>query len=512
MSLTSLTRWVGGTAVLLLAVLKLAIHLLTTGRFGYGFFVDELYFLACAEHLDWGYVDMPPLLPVVTAAVRALLGDSLLAVRLLPALLGAALVLLTGALARELGGGRFAAALAALSVITAPIYLALHAYHSMNAIEPLVWMGCALVVIRLSRGADPRLWLVFGMLAGIGLLNKHTMLLFGFALVVGLLLTPDRRLLANRWFWLAGALAFVMVLPNVAWMAWHGFPHLELLANIRANHRDVSMNPLSFLAYQALLIHPLAVPLPLIGLAGLLFRAEGRRDRALGLAFVITLGILMAMNGRPYYLAPAYPMLLAAGGVAVERAFQARWVWMGPAYAGLLAIGGLLLAPTVLPCLPPEAYVRYSQAMHLEQPRLETHRMGPLPQLFADRFGWPEMAAEVARIYHGLPADEQPRTAIFGQNYGQAGAIDLFGPKLGLPKALSGHLTYHYWGPRHYTGDVVIVMDDDRETLERHFEQVEWAGSVRHPYSMPYQHFDVFVCRRMRRPLAEVWPQLKQFD
>jgi hypothetical protein len=282
-----------------------------------------------------------------------------------------------------------------------------------------------------------------------------------------------------------------------------------MLANIRANRRDVGLDVPGFLAYQALQIHPLAVPLALAGLAYLLFHREGRRHRALGLAFLIALGILLAVSGRPYYLAPAYPILLAGGGLAVERLHAA---WLRPACAGLLAAGGVLTAPTMLPCLPPETYLRYAAALHIEQPRIETHRLGPLPQLFADRFGWPEMAAEVARVYHALPPEERERAAIFGQNYGQAGAIDLFGPKLGLPKALSGHLTYHYWGPRRYTGDVVIVMDDDRETLERHFEQVELAGAVRHPYSMPYQHFDVFVCRRMRRPLAEVWPLLRQLN
>jgi hypothetical protein len=274
----------------------------------------------------------------------------------------------------------------------------------------------------------------------------------------------------------------------------------------------VEVSALSFLGYQGLLLHPLAAPLWLAGLGYLLFHPEGRRHRALGFAFVITMGVLLAVHGRPYYLAPAYPVLLAAGGVFVERLFRERWTWARPVYAGALTTFGLLVAPTVLPCLAPETYVRYSQAIGLEQPRVETHRLGRLPQLFADRFGWPEMAAEVARIYHRLPPEERAVAAVFGQNYGQAGAIDLYGPALGLPKAVSGHLTYHSWGPRGHTGEVVIVMDDDRETLERHFEQVELAGAVRHPYSMPYQNFDVFVCRRMRRPLPEIWPQLKQFD
>ena len=178
----------------------------------------------------------------------------------------------------------------------------------------------------------------------------------------------------------------------------------------------------------------------------------------------------------------------------------------------MLVLSGALIAPVFIPLLPPATLIRYSQAIGLSQPRIETHRLGPLPQLMADRFGWPEMAAEVARIYHALPPADRARAAIFGQNYGQAGAIDHYGPALGLPKALSGHLTYFLWGPRGYTGDVMIVLDDDRETLEKLFAHVELAGHVSHPYSMPYQHFDVWVCRGPRVPLPELWPRLKKYN
>jgi len=494
-----------------LAALKLLLHLSTTGTFGYGFFVDELYFLACGEHLDWGYVDLPPLFPALTALVRWLLGDSLFAVRLVPTLAGAALVLLTAGLARDLGGGRFAQGLAALAVVTAPIYLALHGLHTMNALEPLLWMGCAWVVVRIQNGASPRLWLVFGLLAGLGLLNKHSMAFFGAGIVAGLVVTPARRAFLSPWLYLGGLLTFLIFLPNLVWDVAHGFPHLELLANIRADGRDVPLSLLQFLGEQALMMLPTALPLWLAGLVFFLADAEGRRHRALGIAYLTILALLLLVARRVYYLAPAYPMLLAGGGVALERWTTHRAKALRPAYVALLVATAVLLAPLALPCLPPETYVRYARALGIDQPRLETHRLGPLPQLFADRFGWREMAEVVAGAYRRLPPQERARAAVFGQNYGQAGAIDLFGPKLGLPKALSGHLTYFYWGPRDATGDVMIVMDDDRETLEGLFEEVELAGRVEHTYSMPYEHFDVFVCRRMKVPLRELWPRLKRF-
>ncbi|HLE82836.1 MAG TPA: glycosyltransferase family 39 protein, partial [Thermoanaerobaculia bacterium] len=317
------TSWTlaGGLGIALaLAAAKLAVHLLPVGAFGYGFFVDELYYLAASEHLAWGFVDMPPLVPALTALVRATLGESLLAVRLLPAVAGAALVVLTAWLARRLGAGRWAQALAALAVLVAPIRLAVDSFHSMNALEPLFWMGCAAVLIRLLDGGNPRWWLVFGALAGVGLLNKHSMAFFGAAVVVALAATPEgRRAFRERWLWLGGLLALAIFLPNLVWMASHGFPHLEMLANIRADGRNVALSPVAFLAQQALAHHPLALPLWLVGLGWFLFGNEGRRYRVLGIVFLVVIAEMLLTGGRIYYPAPVYPMMLAGGAVAFER-------------------------------------------------------------------------------------------------------------------------------------------------------------------------------------------------
>jgi hypothetical protein len=498
--------------VVLLAAAKLLVHLATTGRFGYSYFVDELYFLACARHLAWGFVDMPPLFPAIVAALRAVLGESLLAIRLLPALAGAALVLMTGLIARDLGGRRFAQGIAALAVLVAPIWLALHSIDTMNALDQLFWTGGAWIVVRIVRDDRPRLWVLFGAVAGLGMLDKHSMAFFGVAVVAALLLTPERRALRSPWLWLGGLLAGAIFLPNLVWMVQHHFPHFEMLANVKREGRDVSLNPLQFMVQQVLLMNPLTLPLWLGGLAWLLFDREGRRYRVLGIAWLAVMAEMLLLDGRPYYPAPAYPMLLAAGGVALEGWLASpRWRAARPVYAALLALSGAVLAPLFTPLLPPETLIRYSRAIGMTQPRIENHRLGPLPQLMADRFGWQEMAEEVARIYRSLPPADRARAAIFGQNYGQAGAIDLFGPALGLPPAISGHLSYYLWGPRGYTGDVMIVLDDERPTLERLFGSVELAGHVAHPYSMPYQHFDVFVCRGPRQSLAALWPRIKRY-
>jgi 4-amino-4-deoxy-L-arabinose transferase-like glycosyltransferase len=222
----------GPAIVAYLASLEFPIHLSNPG--GYGFFIDELYFMACGQHLSWGYVDMPPLTAAQAWAARALFGDSLLAIRIFPAAAAAGLLILTGAIVRQLGGGRFAQVLAALAVLLAPFNLSFGSYMSMNSIEPLLWMGCALILIRMVQTGQLRLWLWFGVLAGIGLENKDTMLLFGFAMIAGLMLTPERRLMASRWFIFGGLVAFAIFLPNLIWQIQHHFPHLEMLAEHQA--------------------------------------------------------------------------------------------------------------------------------------------------------------------------------------------------------------------------------------------------------------------------------------
>jgi hypothetical protein len=499
-----------GTSVAVIAAIKLVVHLYA-GRH-YGYFVDELYYLACAQHLDWGYVDQPPLIAVIAKLARSLVGDSLSAIRLFPALAGAGMVLLTGLLTRELGGRRFAQGLAALSILLAPGLLALDHFLSMNAFEPLLWMGCALLVIRIIKTGDTRLWIWFGVLAGVGLENKHSMLIFGFGLVAGLVLTPERRVLRTRWLWAGGLLAFLIFLPNLLWNIQHHFPFLELQENIRRSGRNVNLSLLSFFIQEVLSMLPLTAPVWLAGLWYLFFRPEGKRFRALGWAWLITAALILSLNPRVYYLFPAFPLLFSAGSVAWERWLAAPGVqWVKVAYGTLMVAVGALLAPTVLPVLPPETYIRYSTSLHLQQPRIETFRLGPMPQLFADQFGWEEMAAKVAGVYNSLPPEVRAHTCIFGQNYGQAGAIDLFGPKYGMPRAISGHQNYFLWGPHGCTGESVIVMDDRQESLEPQYAAVRKAAHVEHPYSMPYEHFDVFYCQGLKRKVIDVWPLVKNW-
>lgn len=502
----------GFTITFLLSVLLFTLHMIFNGRYGY--FVDELYYVACSHHLAWGYVDQAPLIALITWFERITVGDSLHALRFLPALAAGLKVLLTGSITRELGGRVYSQALACIAVIVAPLYLGLDNLLTMNAFEPLFWMACVLIAIKIINGADQRLWLLFGLIAGIGIENKHSTLLFGFAFFVGLLLTPERRQVRQTWIWLGALLAFIVFLPNLLWEIHRHFPTVELLRNVQRSGRNVALSPISFLLQQVLIMNPASAPLWLAGLWYYFRDPKGRRFRVLGWTYVVLLLFMLVLNGRIYYLAPAYPMLFAAGSVAFQWYVERSSTQLAKiAYVVTLLLAGILLAPFgYFPILPVQKYIAYAKALHFEPPRIENHPMGPLPQLYADQFGWKEMAETVASVYNNLPIDEKERCAIFGQNYGQAGAIDFFGAKLGLPNALSGHQSYYYWGSRGYTGECMIVMDDRPERLSELFDRYEKVATVYHPYSMPYQHFDVYLCHGLHQPLEKLWPQVKVWD
>lgn len=327
-----------GVVVLLLAGIKLLLHLLTTAN--YGLFVDELYFLACGQHLAWGYVDMPPLTAALAWLARLVFADSVAGIHVIPALAGAGLVLEVGWLVKELGGQIFAQLLAGVCVIVAGVFLTIHSYLSMNAIEPLLWVGCAAVLVRLVKTGESKLWLWFGVLAGIGLMNKNTMLLFGASILTGLLLTSARKWMFNRWFVVGGIIALLIFTPNLIWMIQHQFPMLELLANIRESGRNVQLNPIQFMIDEILFLQPLTLPVWMGGLGWFFFSQQGKKFRFLGWTFVFVLGSLLLTQGRTYYLAPIFPILLAAGAVWMEEVLSSRKLaWLKPAYLVILALG-----------------------------------------------------------------------------------------------------------------------------------------------------------------------------
>jgi len=507
-------RWYAtGIAIVALIVAgRLLLHLLTANR--YGIFRDELYYVACARHLDWGYVDMPPFIPAVTRLFIAVLGPSLFVIRLIPALAGCGAIALTGYQAFQFGGRRFAMGLSALAVAVSAVFVINGHLLGTNDFEALFWMGCASVVIRIVQTGNQKLWLWFGVLAGVGLLNKYSITVFAVGIVIGLLLTPERKALAHKWIWIAGALALVLFLPNLMWNIHRDWPFVQLMHNIRASGRDVALPPVPFLLQQILMVNPFALPLWAAGLWWLFFDREGRRYRVLGWAFLVTLVVFMVLHGKDYYVAPAYPMLLAAGSVAWEGWIERRRLgWLKPVWVLLLLVPALAFLPLLAPVVSPEQFVAFERAIHFTPPVSEhSHARSPLPQYYSDELGWETMVAEVARIYHSLPPEVQAKTAIKTSNYGQAGAIDYFGPKYGLPPAICFHQNYWYWGTHGYTGESIIVVDEGNEG--RHLKQIsehaEKAGRFEYPYAL--ENFDIWYAQGLKMNLHDIWEQEKDWD
>ena len=365
------------------AGVALLVHLLTNQHYGY--FRDELYFIACARHLDFGYVDLPPFSMLLLRLEMMVFGDSLFALRSFSALASAGTVALTGLLARELGGRFWGMALGCIGALTSLYFLAIGNFYTPQVYEPLFWTGAIYFAVRVINGAQGRTWIWFGVMVGLGLQNKHSMAFFAAAIVIAILFTPERRQFRQKWIWLADLVAFAIALPNVLWQIKHGWPTWVLLNNIAHSNKNVVLTPLQFVAQQFTLMNPMTAPLWLGGLIWSLFARDARRFRIIGLTYLIALAEFIALHGKNYYLGPAYPMLFAAGGVAAERVFALRLRWLRPALALAMLASAAVLSPIVLPILPPERLLAYMRALHFKVPKTETSFTAALPQLYADQ-------------------------------------------------------------------------------------------------------------------------------
>ena len=488
---------------------KLVLHALSSGPLAWGYMTDELYFLDCSDRLAWGYVDHPPLSVALLVPVRALLGDSIPALRVLPTLFSAAAVLATGLLAREMGGGRVAQGLAALALLCAPVSLALGTYHSMNPIDQALWALGFLLLARLLNGGGERLWLALGLLVGIGLLNKVSMSWFAAGLGAGLLLTRERSRLATPWPWIAGAIALALVSPFLWWQRQHGWPFLEF-SREAARYKVGAVSPLALLGVQILAMNPIAAPIWIAGLVACFTSPALARYRPLAWIFVTTFALLAASgSARIHYLAPAFPVLLAAGAIVVERAGAER-PWLPRAAAIALAISGSIALPLSVPLLSPAATVAYQNAIGFSPPQ-ERESSGVLPIHLA-LFQHAEATLDaVSRGFETLTPEERARVEILTDSFGETGAIDRLGPQRRLPsRSIGTHNQYWLWGPGDATGELVLAVRESQSELEQWFHRCDRVAEIECPYCMPMLAAEsVFLCRDPRRPLREMWAEMK---
>jgi hypothetical protein len=494
------------------ALVTFLLHLASSiygSHLGYGFFRDELYFLVCGHHLDWGYVDQSPMVALQARVAETIFGLTPTGIRIFSFLAHAITVMLTGLLAWQMGGKKSAQFLALTAALTAPVLLISSNYLSMNSWEPCVWLGCLLVLVRMADGSTgPRGWLVFGLIAGLGLENKHSTAFFLVALLIGLAVSPQRKLLWSRWMAAAVVLIVLLALPNIWWQYERHFPTYELLNNVAHSDKNIKLPPLAFLKQQADMLFILSAPLWIGGLVWLGFARNAKAWRFVAVTYLVFLAMMMAMHAKDYYVAPIYPVLFAAGAVACVQITRRNW----PArtYTSVLAVALIVaIVPIGLTVVPPDNYAAYAAHFGADNKSKTEKFTSPLPQYLSDRFGWEEMTKGFADRYNALPADVRARTAIFCGNYGEASAVNVLGKKYGLPTAISGHQNYYYWGWNGYTGESVLTLGNDPKDYTDNYAEVTDLGAFDAPYIMDHEHHHYFLLKGRKKSYAEEWTDFK---
>lgn len=497
------------------ALLALVLHGATVWRYGY--FRDELYFIACAKHLAWGYVDQPPLV-AFAAWLSAPFGYALPALRALPVLAAAATVYVAVRLARELGGGRFAQALAGVAVLLTPAYLLLGNTLTTTSFEPLAWTLAIYACVRIVRGGQARSWLLLALAVAFGGYGKYSIALLVGALAVGLLLVPERRVLATLWLPIAALLTVLLMAPNFAWQAAHGWPiftvlhgdaaHRPALASgIALEYHSLTTNALAFTLEQPIYTAPFGTLLWLCGLIAP-FRLRELRDlRFVSVSYVALFVVAVLLGAKGYYIVGVYATLLVFGAIALERAARG---WRVAMAVGVVAIGALAM-PLSLPLLSVNGLIAYTRALGLTgRNGTSAHLIQPV---FAEEFGWQRLARDVASVYATLPLDERAGTTLYADTYAGAGALDFYGPRYGLPQAVSTQNTFALWGPGSRAGTTVIAVGATRSALLRqNYRDCALARTSNEPMKWIVEGpTPIYLCRDPIVPLRTLWPRLRWY-
>jgi len=492
-------------AIALAAAVFLA-HL--AGNPHYGFFRDELYFIVCGRYPAFGYVDQPPLVPLLAAGSQAF-GTSLVALRTIPALLAAAMTYTVWLLAAEMGGGRFAQRLAALAAALAPVLMAFGTMLGPDSVQMCLWPVAILFIARALR-RSPIWWIAAGAALGVAGEAKYSAVMLAAALLAGLALSASRRAFAQPWLWAGMATAGLILLPNALWQWVHGLPMLELLRNGQ-HGKNVVLTPVQFLLRQLLLTNPVLAPIWVVGLGWCLAHAEWRW---LGFGVVALLALMIALHGKAYYPTPVYSAAFAAGGVAIE-AWITRASWRAAAIAAC-ALSGALLMPLTMPFLPEPLMLSYLGTLSrigIGKPAFENHRAALLGQDYADMHGWQQLADQVTALYRALPDDVRSHAQIFASNYGEAAAIDVLAPPGALPAAIGQHNQYWLWGPRAWDGTALIDINGDLDADRKLCGTTTLLANFTAPYIMPFEDgIPIILCQRLKMPVRELWPKLKHYN
>jgi hypothetical protein len=502
--------WRNDRVALGFGLLAFLLHAMFAGR--YDLFRDELYFIVCGRHPAFGYVDQPPLVPLLAAGLNGL-GHSVWVLRLPCSLAAGALAWLAVRFARLLGGDAVAGAGAALSVTIAPMLMGIGATLNTTSFDPLAWTSIAWCLTYALKTGDRRALLLCGLIAGVDLEIKYAFLFWGVSLVTGLVLAPERRLLARKDLWLGVGTAAVLAAPSLVWQAVHGLPFLELVA--AAGDKNTQIAPPAFVLNQFLVMSPMLAPVWLSGLVGPFIVAQLRPVRFLAIGFVTCAVLVILTQGKDYYLAACYPVMFIIGAVALTH-----WIKRPLGRAMLIGWGAAAIAlsawvsPLALPVLSVSALRTYVERSPVKPQQQEKNFQGTLlPQVFADQLGWRDFAAEVSGAWAQIPAAERALTSIKVDTYGEAAALDVYAQDNEMPPALSGHNQYFLWGLRGQHPANLLVVQNNPERLAPYCQDTTVLASTFSPDAMSYENGKAIVfCHGLKADLEEFWPQLKNYN
>lgn len=494
-----------------ISVFKFLLLVLFAGN--YGLFRDEFYYLQCSKHIDWGYVDQPPFSILVLAVSRLLFGESLLGIRIFAYIASCGIIFVTGLITREMGGNRFAQGVSAIAAVFCGTILGSGSFFSMNAFDILFASLIFYLLIRLIKSDNKKIWIALGIIFGIALQNKLSPLFIGFGIAVGMVLTKQRKYFLTKELYIGAAIAFLIFLPNVIWQAANNFPTVEFMRNA-ALRKNRPMGFSGFFIGSILELNPPFVFFLITAFYFLVFNKTGKQFSIIAWMFISIFIVFVLNNGKPYYMGILFPVMLAAGAVGADLLIERYMKKWGRAVLiiSIILPGAVIATPFAIPVLDVDAFISYSAALGIKPANAENQRLGALPQFYADRFGWKEITAGVADAYNKLTDDEKKNVIIFAQNYGEAGAIDYYGKQYGLPRAYSAHNNYWFWGPpQNANVSVAIVVGSNLRANSEFFEQVELSGQIENKYSMPYENVGIFICRKPKASIQQVWGRLKSF-
>ncbi|GAA4339397.1 glycosyltransferase family 39 protein [Mucilaginibacter gynuensis] len=473
--------------ILIFVVIKVGLNLLAISHFG--FHRDELLHLALGDHLDWGYKEVPPFIALLAKVSTAVFGDSVFAARIFTTIGSGIIIWLTGLITVELGGRKFAITLACLSMIFAPAFAASGYLFQPVVFDQLWWVLTVWLIIKYINTSAPAYIYLTGIAIGLGMLTKYTMAFFALSLIIGLLISKQRKVLLNKHVLGAIAVALLLFLPNLIWQWQHHFPVVGHMKELRSTQLEY-IKAGDFIMQQ-LMVNGIALFVWLVGLAFLLLSFRLRKFQFLGFAYIIIFIFLLKMDGKNYYLFGAYPMLFAAGGYGFDRLMKTAQRPLRIAVVLFFALPNLILLPIVLPVLPLKQTLAFFKFTQEQMPFLgfittwEDRKQHPTTQDYADMLGWDEMAEKVAKTYHSLSPEERSRTQIFAENYGQAGAIHHYRKQYNLPDVVCLNSSFSLWAPQNIHGAYIIYIgDNDEETvkkLQSNSGSFQQAGEVEEP-------------------------------